>query len=130
MKITNLLELQAHLPEQEWILTDILREVVKQNLPQYCKEKIAFNVPYFYGSKGICIIWPASVPRGGIKNGVLFGFWQGYLLNDINKYLVRGTNKKVFYKIYHDPVDIDLNAISALLEDAVRLDATFKQSRR
>ena len=71
------------------------------------------------------IIWPAGIPRGGIKSGVLLGFWQGFLLADEDGYLKHGTNKKIFYKIYQSVEEIDEQAIVQLLEEAVVLDASF-----
>jgi len=68
-KVRSLVQLYELLPENERVITDVLRQIVKDNLPAYCKEKISYNVPYFYGKKGICIIWPATVPREGIKKG-------------------------------------------------------------
>lgn len=125
MKIESLLDLQDQISEKEWIILDILRHIVLENLPDYCKEKISYNVPYFYGKKGICIIWPASIPRGGIKKGVLLGFWNGYLLKDEEGYLIHGTNKKIFYKIYQSPEEIEEVAICKLLKEAVVLDKSF-----
>src|SRR4030095_2786478 len=122
-KISSLLQLFDLLPENERLIVDVLRQIVIENLPANCKEKLAFNVPYFYGNRGICIIWPASIPRGGIKEGVLLGFWQGNLLNDEDGYLTHGTNKKVFYKIYNDVTEIDEPAIVKLLREAVRVDS-------
>ena len=110
------------LPENERIIVDVLRQIVMENLPSTCKEKLAFNVPYFYGKRGICIIWPSTIPRGGIKQGVLLGFWQGNKLNDKDVYLTHGTNKKVFYKIFNDVNEIDEAAVVKLLKDAVRID--------
>ena len=124
-KITSLLQLLERLPENERIIVDVLRQIVIENLPAYCKEKLAFNVPYFYGNKGICIIWPAAIPRGGFKQGVLLGFWQGNKLNDEDSYLTRGTNKKIFYRIYKDAEEIDEAAIVKLLKEAVRTDRPF-----
>ena len=121
-KITSLLELFERLPENERIIVDVLRQIVIENLPAFCKEKFAFNVPYFYGNKGICIIWPASIPGGGIKQGVLLGFWQGNKLKDEDNYLIHGTNKKIFYKIYKDAEEIEEAAIVKLLKEAVRVD--------
>ena len=121
-KITSLVQLFDLLPDNERIIVDVLRQIIAENLPNYCKEKLAFNVPYFYGNRGICIIWPATIPRGGIKRGVLLGFWQGNRLNDEDDYLVHGTNKKVFYKIYTDAEEIDEPAIVKLLKEAVHVD--------
>jgi len=125
LKIQNLLQLQAHISQEEWVVVDVLRQIILDYLPAYCKEKISYNVPYFYGKKGMAIIWPASIPRGGIKSGVLLGFWQGYLLEDVDNYLTHGTNKKIFYKIYQSVEDIDEAAIRKLLVETIALDASF-----
>ncbi|HVZ96072.1 MAG TPA: DUF1801 domain-containing protein, partial [Chitinophagaceae bacterium] len=113
------------LPEKERIITDVLRQIIKESLPSYCKEKISYNVPFFYGKKGICIIWPSSIPRGGIKKGVLLGFWHGNRLSDEDHYLTRGTNKQIFYKIFYDAAEIDQRSIQKLLKEAVQLDGRF-----
>ncbi|MFZ1750047.1 MAG: DUF1801 domain-containing protein [Saprospiraceae bacterium] len=125
MKIKSLLELYEILPDGERLILDILRQIISENLPDYCKEKISYNVPFFYGKKGICIIWPATVPRGGIKEGVLLGFWYGNKLGDEENYLTHGTNKQIFYKIYTSPDDIEEQAIINLLEEAIALDRAF-----
>lgn len=122
MKIETIYDLFSILPENERIIVDVLREIVLESLPSYCKEKISFSVPYFYGHKGICIIWPATVPRGGIKSGVLFGFWYGNRLIDQDKFLTHGTNKQIFYKIYQTPEEIDDKPLKRLLKEAVKLD--------
>jgi hypothetical protein len=125
LKIRSLLHLFEILPENERIIVDVLRQIIMENLPPDCKEKLSFNVPYFYGKKGICIIWPSTVPRGGIKKGVLLGFWHGNKLNDEDGYLTHGTNKQVFYKIFHAPEDIDEHAITKLLKEAVKYDKSI-----
>lgn len=115
------------LPTEERIITDVLRQIISENLPEYCKEKLSFSVPYFYGNKGIAIVWPATIPGGGIKTGVLLGLWNGYLLKDEDQYLTKGTNKKVFYKIYRSADDINEDAIVKLLKEAGALDRSFKK---
>ncbi len=125
IKVKSLLHLFELLPEDERIIVDILRQIVIENLHEYGKEKISYNVPYFYGKKGICIIWPSAIPRGGIREGVLLGFWNGYKLQDEDNYLIHGTNKKIFYKIYKTPEEIDEAAIVKLLKEAVKLDRSF-----
>jgi hypothetical protein len=127
MKIRNLVELFSILPEDERIIVDVLRQIVAETLPEYCKEKISYNVPFFYGNKGICIIWPSTVPRGGIKKGVLLGFWYGYKLKDADRFLTHGTNKQIYYKIYQSAGEIDERPIKKLLIEAIKLDNTFKK---
>lgn len=125
MKIKSLLQLYENLPDEERIITDVLRHIITDNLPPNCKEKISFSVPYFYGNKGICIIWPSAIPRGGIKKGVLLGFWYGNRLKDIDGYLTHGTNKQIFYKVYYSAEEINERAIVKLLKEAVAVDIGF-----
>jgi len=125
-KITSVLQLYELLPENERLVTDVLRQIINENLPASCKEKISFNVPFFYGKKGICIVWPATIPRGGIKKGVLLGFWYGSRLPDIDHYLTQGTNRRVFYKIYNTVEEIDEEPIAKLLKEAINIDRTWK----
>ncbi len=122
-KINSLVQLFEILPERERIIVDVLRQIILDNLPEGCHEKISYNVPFFRGRRGICIIWPASIPRGGITEGVLLGFWQGNKLKDEDKYLTHGTNKKVFYKIYKSTDEINEAAIVKLLKEAVRINS-------
>ncbi|NMD28565.1 MAG: DUF1801 domain-containing protein, partial [Bacteroidetes bacterium] len=117
MKIKNIVELFTLLPEEERIITDVLRQIILETLPGYCKEKISFNVPFFYGNKGICIVWPATVPRGGIKSGVLLGLWYGNKLADKDNFLTHGSNKQIFYKIYYKADEIDERPIKKLLKE-------------
>jgi hypothetical protein len=120
-KIRSLLHLFEVLPENERVIVDVLRQLILENLPGG-KEKISYNVPFFYRKKGICIIWPSTIPRGGIKEGVLLGFWYANRMNDEDHYLTRGTNKQIFYKIYRSPEEIDETAIKKLLKEAIRID--------
>lgn len=124
-KIRSLADLFEVLPEDERIIVDVLRQIVRENLPERCREKISFSVPYFYGKKGLCIIWPSTIPRGGIKKGVLLGFWYGNRMNDIDNYLTHGTNKQIFYKIYYSVENIDEKAIVKLVKEAVRIDENW-----
>ena len=126
IKFKSLLEFWEYLPEEERIIVDVLRQIVLKNLPSGCKEKLTYNVPFYYGKRRICLIWPGSVPWGGIKDGVLFGFCYGNRLKDPNHYLTHGTNKQVFYKIFHSADEIDYDEIVALLKEAVEADGQFK----
>lgn len=131
IKIKSLLHLFDVLPENERIIVDVLRQIITENLPATFKEKISFNVPFFYGKKGVCIIWPSTIPRGGIKEGVLLGFWYGNKLIDEDYYLTHGTNKQIFYKIFKSPEEINEPAILKLLREAIKVDDLFaKQNKK
>jgi hypothetical protein len=118
-------EFWEYLPENERTIVDFLRQIVLENLPQDTKERLAYNVPCFYGKRRICLIWPASVSRGGIKTGILFGFSQGYKLKDPDNYLIAGPCKILRYKIFHSINEIDERAIVALLKEAIMIDVMF-----
>ncbi len=130
MRIRSILQLYEILPEEERLIVDVLRQIIIDQLPSYCKEKISYNVPFFYGNKGICIVWPSTVPRGGIKKGVLLGFWYGNRLKDVDNYLIHGTNKQIFYKIYYSVDEINVRAIIRLLKEAIALDQGYISVRR
>jgi len=126
LKIKSILHLYEALPENERIIVDVLRQIITEHIPPDFKEKISYNVPFFHGKKGICIVWPSAIPRGGIKKGVLLGFWYGNRLKDVDHYLTQGTNKQIFYKIFYSAGDINEKAIVKLLKEAVKLDNTSK----
>ena len=110
------------LPEDQRIITDVLRQIVVAHLPRDCREKLSHGVPFFYKNRGICIIWPAAIPGGGIKEGVLLGFWHGNKMSDPDGYLMKGTNKQVYYKIFKSPDEISQKEIVRLLKEAIRVD--------
>ncbi len=126
IKFRSLVELWDHMPEDERIIMDVLRQIILDQLPATCKEKLTFNVPYFYGKRRICMIWPGSVPWGGFKKGVLLGFSQGNRLKDKKHYLKHGTNKQVYYKIFQSADEIDVKAIASLIKEAVEVDLQFR----
>jgi hypothetical protein len=125
VKIQSVAHLYSVIPEDERLIVDVLRQIITANLPARCKEKIAYNVPFFRGNKGICIVWPATIPRGGIKTGVLLGYWYGNRLDDEDGYLTHGTNKQIFYKIFQSVEEINERAIAKLLREAIALDDTW-----
>ena len=126
LNFKSMLELWEYLPEDQRTIVDVLRHIVSNSLPSWCKEKLHHNVPFYFGKKKICMIWPASIPGGGIKKGVLFGLYYGNRLKDANHYLTHGTNKQVFYKIFHSPDEIDYDEIFLLLKEAIDVDNQFK----
>ena len=47
------MEFWDHLPENERIIVDVLRQIILENLPKTCKEKLTFNVPFYFCKKRI-----------------------------------------------------------------------------
>lgn len=130
LKFQSPVALFSFLPQDEALLTDVLRQLTIEILNGYGKEKLSYNVPFFYGNKSICLIFPASVPRSGIKSGVLFGFWYGNRLRDEDRYLTHGTNKQIYYKVYQSADEIDIAALTKLIKEAVELDKGFGRNRQ
>lgn len=125
-KIKTVDQLYALLPEDQLIITDIVRGIVLDASQGYLREKISFQVPYFFNKKGIAIIWPATIPRGGIKSGVLFGMWYGNRLSSLQNYLIKGENKQIFYKVIHRVDEINEKAIKKLIQEGIELDKSWK----
>ena len=130
LKIKSLVQLYELLTEEERIITDVLRQVIIETMPAHCKEKISYNVPFFYGNRSICLVWPASIPRGGIKKGVLLGFWYGNRLKDEDNYLTHGTNKQIFYKIFYSADEIKEKPLVKILKEAAELDKLFSAKKK
>ena len=113
------------LPKRERVIVDQLRDLVFECLPG-CREKLTYNVPFYYKNKRICFIWPSSVPWGKTKNkGVQIGFCQGYLMNDELNYLEKGNRKQMYYKSYFSLKEVNMNIIRQYLFEADRVDANF-----
>lgn len=129
IKFQSFVEFWEYLPEEERVIVDVLRQIILNYLPSGFREKLSYNVPYFYGNRRVCLIWPGSIPWGGIRSGVLLGFAQGNKLMDVDNYLDHGTNKQVYYKIFHSVDEIDEAAIAKLIKEAVELDSEFKKGK-
>ncbi len=117
----NIHELLSYLPDEELRIVEPLRELALECIPGV-KEKLAYNVPFYYRYSRICYIWPACVPwGGGDKKGVQFGFCKGNLLSDPS-YLDIGTRKEVFTKTFNSTKEIDWERLRQLLFEAVVID--------
>jgi hypothetical protein len=104
-------------------MVTVLKELVYHAIPDI-KEKLSWNVPFFYKKKTICFIWPGSIPWGKkTKNGVEFGFTKGYLMKP-NSYLEKGNRKQIHLKTYYtvDQIEADSEIIIELLKEADALD--------
>lgn len=114
-------------PDEEKIVAQ-LREIIFSCLSD-AKEKLSYNVPFYYRHSRICFIWPGSIPWGGINKGVLLGFCEGHLLSDTS-YLETGTRKSVFTKTFYTTKEIDREVISQLLFEAVWIDEEERKRKR
>lgn len=120
-------ELLDFLPLGERKIVEQLREIVFACIPD-TKEKLSYNVPFYYRHTRICFIWPGSVPWGGVKEGVLFGFCKGHQLSNSSD-LETGTRKSVFTKTFHTSKEIDREKVSQLLYEAVWIDEEVRKEK-
>ena len=116
------------LPEEERRIVEQLREIIFSCLPD-AKEKLAYNVPFYYGYNRICYIWPGSVPWGrSQKKGVDLGFCKGHLLAD-SSYLSRGGRKEVYIKTFQNTRQISTGILSRLLYEAAGIDGDTARNK-
>jgi hypothetical protein len=115
--------LLEYLPAAERKLTIYLREIVLTCLPN-AREKLSYQVPFYYRHSRICYIWPSSIPWGGVQpNAVFLGFCYGHLLHDPFHYLERGNRKQVLGKTFTTIGAIDTALVQAYLTQAAEIDA-------
>jgi len=127
MKFRSVEEFLDFLPEHELQVVEYLRQLVFDCIPGV-REKLAYNVPFYYLNSRICFIWPAAVPWGKVeKSGVMLGFNKGYLLQDELNYLDRGSRKEVYTKTFsHIPLGEE-DILKAFLFEAAELDRSLKK---
>jgi len=126
VKFRDIEEFLDFLPKEEFEITSYLMQIVANTIPIY-KEKLSYNVPYYYKNKSICFIWPASVLWGREKTyeGVRFGFTKGYLLRDELNYLDRGSQMQVYWKGFECVEDIDEDILKTYIYEAAEIDDKF-----
>ena len=114
-------ELLLFLPDEQRKITEILRRLVQECMPD-AEEKLSYNVPFYSRYARICFIWPGAVPWGKKeKDGVELGFCRGDLLPD-SSYLQRGSRKQVSIKTFYHPREIDAELVRQLLYEAIVAD--------
>lgn len=123
IKFRSINDFFDYLPEEELKIVETLRKIIHESLPDI-KEKLAYNVPFYYRHQRICYIWPASVPWGGLKSGVSLGFIHGYLLEGIEK-----KEGKKIASIHYDSVsEINIEQVQDLLWQAYDVDSKRKRA--
>lgn len=127
VKFKSVGELLDFLPGQELRIVETLRDIILSTLPE-CREKLAYNVPYYYRHSRICFVWPSSIPWGGIDSGAAIGFCKGYLLPDEINYLEKGTRKEVYTKTFPAPEEIDPDILRSYLFEAREIDENLYKS--
>ena len=121
-------EFLHYLPHEELQIVEQLRRLVFECIPEG-KEKLAYNVPFYYRYSRICFIWPGAVGWGGVKSGVQLGFCKGNLLSD-NSYLHGGSRKEVYIKTFHHKSEIDTRTLRQLLYEAAVIDEEAAKEKK
>lgn len=118
------------LPSSELKIVEVLRNLIFSSIPD-CREKLAYNVPFYYKKKNICFIWPSSIKWGNMKErGVRMGFSYGYLIQDDISFLDKGERKQVYWKDFYRPEDIDIDLLKYYLFEAARIDNLNKSAAK
>ncbi len=119
VKYKDVDDLFAQLPEDEREIVLRLRSIILETLPQV-REKLAFNVPFYYLKKRIAFIWPASVPWGGISEGVALGFTQGFVFEN-QAFFDKTNHKKIRQILYQNIGEIDIGVVKMLILEAAEI---------
>ena len=114
-------EFLDYLPEDERKLVDALRHLIRACLPE-AEERLAYNVPFYYGHSRLVFLWPGAVPWGGLReSGVQLGFCRGNLLPS-RELLDQGTRREVYSLHFKAVAEIDVEFVRGLLFEAVEVD--------
>jgi hypothetical protein len=130
VKFKSIEEFLDFLPAEELAITERLREIVLTCLPE-AKEKLSFNVPYYFLRMAVCFIWPASILWGKKQTyqGVRFGFTKGYLMEDALGYLDKGNRKQIYWKDFQTVEEIDVPLLKTYLQEAILIDEVIASQK-
>lgn len=114
-----------YLPEEELEIVLFLRKIILDCMPD-CKEKLAYNVPFYYRHSRICYIWPTAVPWGKVSKGVAIGFCKGDSFLDETFETTKFASKLTFSSV--DEIDIPL--LKEQIYAAILIDEKIVKARR
>lgn len=117
-----------YLPEQELRITESLREVIIDTIPQ-AREKLSYNVPYYAVHSNICFIWPSSIPWGSVDEGVSLGFVKGHLLSLGSEHLESKARKTIRSINFKTIQEVNFDLIRALIHEAVVVDQETRKRK-
>jgi hypothetical protein len=113
------------LPQDELEIVLFLRGIILECMPDW-KEKLAYNVPFYYRHSRICYIWPASIPWGKVEKGVAIGFCKGDLLSDRSF----ATSKFISKLTFTCTKEIDVAFLKQQIYEAILIDNEIVKARR
>lgn len=122
-KFKSLVAFYEFLPIEELKVAQTLTEIIFDSVP-ICTEKLSYNVPFFFGHKSICFIWPGSVLWGKKKSydGVRLGLTHGHLLDNSLEYFHQGNRKQVIHRDFLTSKDVDVDVVKSYLQQAAEID--------
>ena len=109
-----------NLPATEQALVSELRDLVLSCSSDF-REKMSYNVPYYFRHSRVCFIWPASV-KYGPKVGVWLGLCRGAWLSNEQNLIHMDNRKEVGVIPINKISDIDTAAFRQILQEAIILD--------
>lgn len=114
-------EFLDYLPADELEIVLFLRQIILECMPD-CKEKLAYNVPFYYRHSRICFIWPATIPWEKISKGVAIGFCKGDSLLDETFVSAKFT--------FNSVKEIDVAFVKQKIQEAILIDEKIVKARR
>ena len=125
MQFKTIDELLDYLPEEEIEIVLSLRKIILECIPN-CKEKLAYNVPFYYCHSRICFIWPASIPWGKVEKGVAIGFCKSASFLDETFEIEKFASKLIFTTVK----EIDIAFLRQQIYEAVLIDEQIVKAKR
>ena len=113
-------DLIAQLPRDERELLLMLRELIFYSLPAV-REKLSYNVPFYFLKKRLAFLWPASVPWGNLSKGVALGFCQGAAFQD-QQFFEKSEHRQIRRILFRHPSEVDPSVLRMLLHEASAID--------
>jgi uncharacterized protein YdhG (YjbR/CyaY superfamily) len=114
-------ELLDYITKHELEIVLFLRKIILECMPD-CKEKVSYNVPFYYRHSRICYIWPATIPWEKMPKSVAIGFCKGDSFLDETF----ETTKFTFNSV--DEVDVAL--LKEKIYAAILIDEKIVKARR
>ena len=118
-------EFLDYLSEGELEIVLFLRKVIFECMPD-CKEKLAYNVPFYYRHSRICYIWPASIPWGKVDKGLAIGFCKSASFLDETFETTKFASKQIFNSVS----EIDIVLLKQQIHEAILIDNQIVKAKR
>lgn len=125
IQFTSIDEFLDNLAEEELEIVLFLQKIILECMPD-CKEKLAYNVPFYYRHSRICYIWPASVPWRKVEKGVAIGFCKGASFLDETFETTKFASKLTFNSVK----EIDVALLKQQIYEAILVDDQIVKARR